>query len=229
MKVLIADDERPARYVLRSILEEEGFAPESIVEASNGDELVEKALVLRPACALVDIRMPGRDGLEAIGAASPLCPGTRWVIVSSYAEFSYARAALRLGVFEYLLKPVRAEDLSACLLRLGVRPDDPAEDPVLASVLDYLSRNFNADASVAAAAALVGLSPNYLSGLFSRRMGRTISEHLVHLRIEEAARLLGQGGLSVAEAAHAVGYADLRFFAKKFKLVTGLHPSDYKP
>lgn len=229
MKILVADDERPARFVLRSILEEAGFRPEAIIEAASGDEVVSLAPALKAACALVDVRMPGLDGLAAIEAAAPLCPGTKWVVVSGHAEFEYARSALRLGVTEYLLKPVRPEDLEACLARLGVVASDPAADPALAAVLDYFARNFNGDASVANAAAIVGLTPNYLSGLFRRRLGHTISEHLARLRIEEAARLLREEGLSVAEAARAVGYADLRFFAEKFKAITGLRPSDFKP
>lgn len=228
MRILVADDERPARFVLRSMLEELGFLPDSIVEAKGGDEVVAKAPSLKAACAFVDVRMPGRDGLAAIRDAAPHCPGTKWVVVSGHAEFEYARSALRFGATEYLLKPVRPEDLEACLDRLGVRPDDPAEDPALAPVLEYLARNYNGDASVADAAALVGLTPNYLSGLFKRRLGHTISEHLARLRIEEAARLLGEEGLSVAEAARAVGYADLQFFGEKFKAVTGLRPSDFK-
>ncbi len=228
MKILIADDEAPARYVLRSMLEEKGFPAASIVEAASGGELLSLVPETRPACAFVDIRMPGMDGLSAIEAAAPLCPGTRWVIVSSHAEFSYAQTALRIGVLEYLLKPVRPEELGACLTRLGVGPADPGKDPILAKVLEYLGRNFNADVSVAEAADLVGLSPNYLSALFRRRMGRTISDHIARLRMEEAMRLLRKGGISVADAAHAVGYADLRFFAKKFKAITGLLPSDCK-
>lgn len=227
MRIVVADDERPARFVLRSMLEELGFDPETVAEAANGSELVEAAASLKPACAFVDVRMPGMDGLAAIEAAAPASPGTSWVVVSSFAEFEYARTAIRLGVHEYLLKPVRPEELAACLGRLGLGPKPAEEDPLLGPVIEYLKSNFNADVSVAAAAELVGLSPNYLSALFRKRTGETISEYLARLRIEEATRRI-KDGLSVAEAAHEVGYADLRFFAAKFKAITGLHPSDYK-
>jgi two-component system, response regulator YesN len=228
MKLLIADDERPARFVLSSLLEELGFPSSCVEEAANGRELVESARSSRPDCAFVDIRMPVMDGLSAIEAAAPSCPGTRWVVVSSHAEFEYARGALRLGVTEYLLKPVRLEELASCLERLGLRPDTPENDAVLGPVIDYLKRNFNADVSVSDAAGLSGLSPNYLSTLFHKKTGSTISEYLAKLRMEEASRLLREG-LSVAEAAQAVGYADLRHFAKKFKSVTGSLPSDLSP
>jgi len=228
MKILVADDERPARYVLRSMLEELGFEAGSIVEAANGDELVEVASSEKPACGLVDVRMPGRDGLAAIEAAAPASRGTRWVVVSSFAEFDYARTAIRLGVNEYLLKPVRPEELASCLERLGLGPRPVEEDPVLGPVLEYLKANFNGDASVAGAAELAGLTPNYLSSLFRKRTGSTISDYLVRLRVEEAGRLIREGA-SVSEAARLVGYSDLRHFAAKFKEVTGARPSDYKP
>jgi len=224
---LVADDERPARFVLRSLLEELGYPPEAIEEAAGGAELVEKARERRPDCVFADIRMPGMDGLSAIKAASPDTPLTRWVIVSSHAEFEYARSALRLGVTEYLLKPVRAEELAACLGRLGLLPGSPEDDAILGPVIDYLRRNFNADVSVADAAALAGLSPNYLSALFHRKTGSTISDFLGRLRVEEAGRLIREGS-SVAAAAAAVGYADARHFARKFKSITGSLPSDLK-
>jgi two-component system, response regulator YesN len=225
MRLLVADDERMARFVLRSFLDELGFAPESIEEAANGNELRDSACGRRPDCAFVDVRMPGMDGLSAIEAAAPSCPGTRWVVVSSYADFEYARGALRLGVDEYLLKPVKLEELSACLGRLGLRPDSPEDDSVLGPVIEYLKRNFNADASVSDAAALAGLSPNYLSALFHRKTGATISDYLARLRVEEAARLI-RAGSSVSDAAQAVGYTDARHFARKFRAIMGVLPSD---
>jgi YesN/AraC family two-component response regulator len=167
------------------------------------------------------------DGLAAIEAAYPSSLRTRWAIVSSHAEFEYARSALRLGVTEYLLKPVRPAELEACLKRLGIRPDAPEDDSVLGPVIEYLKRNFNADASVSDAAALVGISPNYLSALFHKKAGMTVSEYLARLRVEEAARLI-RAGLAVAEAGQAVGYSDARHFARKFKAILGVLPSDLK-
>jgi two-component system, response regulator YesN len=228
MKLLVADDERPARFVLRSFLEELGFPPDSILEAASGPELVEKARAQTPDCAFVDIRMPGMDGLSAIEELSALCGQMRWVIISSHAEFEYARGALRLGVNEYLLKPVRLEELSACLERLGVRPKAPEDDATIGPVLDYLRRNFNADVSVSDAAEIVRLSPNYLSAAFHKKMGCTISEYLARLRIEEAERVIRRGS-PISTAAAAVGYSDARHFSKKFKAITGMLPSELSP
>jgi YesN/AraC family two-component response regulator len=228
MRFLIADDERPARFVLRSLLEELGFGAAEIAEVASGTELVSAAGSGRFDCAFVDVRMPGMDGLAAIEASAPASPGLHWVVVSSFAEFEYARLALRLGVTEYLLKPVRPEELAACLERLGLKPGAIEEDPLLGPVVEYLKRNFNADVTVADAAEVAGLSPNYLSTLFHRRAGVTISDYLVRLRIEEAGRLIREEHLSVTDAARAVGYTDARHFATKFKALTGSLPSRLK-
>jgi two-component system, response regulator YesN len=227
VKLIVADDERPARFLLRSMLEELGIEGGAIHEAANGAELVEAASRLLPDCAFVDIKMPVLDGLAAIERSAPSSPGTKWVVATSYGEFDYALKALRLGVTEYLLKPIRPEELAACLERLSLAPGFE-EDAKLAPVVAYLRRNFNADASVAGAAEIVGLTPNYLSALFRKRTGSTISDYLARLRMDEAGRLIREEGLSVAAAAKAVGYSDLRFFARKFKAVAGVLPSRLK-
>lgn len=219
MRVIVADDEAPARYLLRSYLGDEGFLPEEIREAADGFELVDLVAEFRPHLCFVDIRMPGIDGLEAIGRCAQTSSGTTWVVVSSHAEFEYARSALRLGVTEYLVKPVDPEDLRSCLGRLGLLPSSPEQDPVIATILEQVARNYNADVSVADLAELTGLTPNYVSAYFHRKMGETFMSYLTKVRVREARRLLSKGLLSVADVARAVGYADVRHFSRRYREV----------
>jgi two-component system response regulator YesN len=117
MKILIADDESLARSTLRSMVQElqvchDGEAPlELLEEATNGEEMV--ALVQRytPDIVFVDIKMPRLNGLEAIKQAKTFAPNARWFILSGFSEFSYAQEALRMGVSDYLLKPVDPEEV----------------------------------------------------------------------------------------------------------------------
>ncbi|HWP68432.1 MAG TPA: response regulator [Rectinemataceae bacterium] len=226
MKIIVADDEAPARFLLKSFLEDEGFSSGDIGEAGDGLELVAMVLSEKPRLCFVDIRMPGMDGLEALRRCVPQAAGTSWVIVSSYSEFEYARAALRLGVTEYLVKPVDPGDLRACLERFRMLPSCPEQDPAIARILDHVARNFNADVSIADLAELTGFTPNYLSAFFHKKMGETFMSYLTRVRVTEARRLLLEGGISVADAARAVGYSDVRHFSRRYREVLGTYPSE---
>lgn len=111
MTILLADDERMVRLGLISMLDELFPGEHRYIEARNGEELVSMTRLHRPDVSFVDIRMPLMDGLTALEQAQAYAPHTTWMVLTGYAEFSYAREALRLGVQEYLLKPVPIEDL----------------------------------------------------------------------------------------------------------------------
>jgi len=118
MKILIADDEKLARFSLKSMLEEIRIPAAAIHLACDGEEMVELARRINPDIAFVDIKMPKLSGLEGILRARDLSPQTRWVILTGYSSFEYAKQALELGAAEYLLKPVRPQELSQTIARI---------------------------------------------------------------------------------------------------------------
>ncbi|HUX39498.1 MAG TPA: helix-turn-helix domain-containing protein [Rectinemataceae bacterium] len=126
-KVLIADDEPKIRRGLRSLFERHSDSFEVVGEAEDGEVALERAVALRPDLLMVDIRMPFIDGIELIGRLETLLPGRLAVIVSGHDEFEYAQAAIKLRVFDYLLKPVSVEAFTALMARaateLGARRD----------------------------------------------------------------------------------------------------------
>ncbi|TDF89805.1 response regulator transcription factor [Paenibacillus piri] len=117
MKIVICDDEQLAREAL-SIVLLELYPDLQIYEARNGRELIEVTERIQPEAAFVDIRMPGKSGLEAIQEAAPLSLHTQWIIVTGFADFQYAQEALRLQAIEYLLKPVEIHDLRNLLTKI---------------------------------------------------------------------------------------------------------------
>jgi two-component system response regulator YesN len=119
MKILIADDERLVRFSLKSMLEEMGISSRSLSMARDGEEMLEAVRRASPDVAFVDIKMPRRDGLDAIEEARAFSPGTRWVVLTSHSSFDFARRALQLGVVEYLLKPVSPGELASLIDRLA--------------------------------------------------------------------------------------------------------------
>jgi two-component system response regulator YesN len=116
-KVLIADDEPKIRRGLRSLIERCGGDLEVVAEAEDGEEAYQRAVELEPDILLVDVRMPIRGGLELIEGLNRALPGRIVIIVSGHDEFEYAKAAVKLQVFEYVLKPVDAKLFAAVIDR----------------------------------------------------------------------------------------------------------------
>ena len=114
MRVLIVDDEPPARERLRSMLAEAGGC-EVVGEASHGEQALQQVEKLSPDVVLLDVRMPGVDGLEvARHLAAQLEPPA---VIFTTAFDEYALQAFESEAVAYLLKPIRAEKLRAALAK----------------------------------------------------------------------------------------------------------------
>lgn len=105
-KILLADDEGIELDALRFILEKNFSGQCSIETAKTGCDAVELAEQFRPDIAVMDIRMPGINGMEAIAAIRALSPGIVFIVLTAYDKFEYAKEAISLSVFEFLTKPV---------------------------------------------------------------------------------------------------------------------------
>lgn len=112
MKVLIVDDEAPARDRLRQLLEDSG-EHEIVGEAAHGQEALEVAAQVSPDVVLLDIRMPGVDGIETAHHLNNFDPSPAIVFTTAYDE--YAIDAFEANAIGYVLKPVRRERLDQAL------------------------------------------------------------------------------------------------------------------
>ena len=121
LDIFIVDDEHVIRQGLKRIIERTGIAHRIVGEASDGGEALEK--LRRTPCDLLvaDIQMPVMDGLELISAIRELNLGMEIVILSGYGEFTYARDAIRLGVSDYILKPMNPELVQGVLLAVQAK------------------------------------------------------------------------------------------------------------
>ena len=118
MKILIVDDEPLIHVSIEFSLKELGDADLEIRHAVSGSDMLQKMEREEPDIALVDIRMPGMDGLTAINTARKRWPKTRYYIMSGFSEFEYAREAIKLNVVDYLLKPLMPEQLAEIIGRV---------------------------------------------------------------------------------------------------------------
>ena len=116
LRVLIVDDEPPARERLHSLLAE--IADTEVAgEATNGREALERTHALNPDVVLLDVRMPGMDGLETARHLNVLEEPPAIIFTTAYDQ--YAMQAFEAHAVGYLLKPVRQEQLAAALTRAG--------------------------------------------------------------------------------------------------------------
>ncbi|MFJ2788576.1 MULTISPECIES: response regulator [unclassified Streptomyces] len=110
VRVLVADDEELLRVAFTMILRAEpGMEP--VGEAADGETAVRLARELRPDVVLMDVRMPGTDGIEATRRTVRETPGTRVLVLTTFDLDAYAFEALRAGASGFLLKNTRPEEL----------------------------------------------------------------------------------------------------------------------
>ncbi|MFP3089385.1 AraC family transcriptional regulator [Treponema sp. TIM-1] len=113
--VMVVEDEYIERQALVMMLR--GNFPELSItgESGNGFEAVSQAYSKKPDLVLVDVGLPGKNGLDVIAEIQSFSPETTFIIISSHDNFEFAQRAIQLGVEDYLLKPIRLESLRAAI------------------------------------------------------------------------------------------------------------------
>ena len=115
---MIADDEPKIRQGLKSVLEEMKLPITVCAEARNGMEALEKIEQFQPDFILMDICMPKLSGIQFLEELRKLDKNCPVIVISGFNEFSYAKQAIKLGVSEYLLKPIAEEELQAAVVKV---------------------------------------------------------------------------------------------------------------
>ncbi len=118
MKVIIADDEDKICQLIYKLVDWEQLDMQVQAIVHNGIEALEAIQKYHPDIVITDIRMPGYDGLEMIRRAKETCTDMDIIIISGYRHFEYAQNAIRYGVKDYLLKPIKKAELTDTLTRI---------------------------------------------------------------------------------------------------------------
>ena len=119
VKLFLAEDEIAMREGIKRNIPWESIGVEFCGEASDGELAWPQILEQKPDIVITDIKMPFMDGLQLAGLIRRELPDTRIVILSGYSEFEYAQEALRIGVTEYLLKPITPRQLREVIEKLA--------------------------------------------------------------------------------------------------------------
>ncbi|MEK3923481.1 response regulator [Paenibacillus sp. FSL K6-2393] len=118
LKVLIVDDEYLIRNLLRMRIDWEQQGMTIVGEASDAEEALDQVELLRPDIVFTDIYMPKMDGIELSGILMERYPNLKIVVVTGHDEFEYARQSVKLGISDFILKPIRASELLQVTVKL---------------------------------------------------------------------------------------------------------------
>lgn len=127
LRVVLADDEKKVALLLQKLIHWEELGYEIVGVANDGLRALELVQEKQPHLLITDIRMPGCDGIELIRRAKELQPKLHFIVISGYRQFEYAQNALKYGVEDYLLKPLKQEELTEILLKLKEKLGEEAE------------------------------------------------------------------------------------------------------
>jgi two-component system, NarL family, response regulator DesR len=189
IRLLLADDQSLVRGALAALLSLEDDL-EVVAEVGRGDEVVAAARDAKPDVAVLDIEMPGIDGIAAAAALRTEVPGCRVLMVTTFGRPGYLRRAMEAGASGFVVKDAPAEQLADAIRRVaqGLRVVDPAlaaetlatgESPLTARERDVLvaARSGGTVADIAKVLFLSdGTVRNYLSSAIGKTGARTRAE-----------------------------------------------------
>ena len=232
IRIFLADDEPKILRGLTRQIESLGLDVQIVGTAENGEIALQEMKRLRADLAFIDINMPKRNGIELIQDIKTLQLPTELVIVSGYEEFEYAQKAMRLGVSDYLLKPVEEEELRRVIVTCQAAETSGTSlySPFITRVMRYLQVHYQDDElDLTQVAVEFELSPNYLSNLLRKETGGGFVEALNHIRIEAAKEMMKKSReIKIYEVAEACGYKSQHYFSRIFKRMTGVAPKTFQ-
>jgi len=238
MRIVVVEDENRVRTGIVRLIKRECPTFTVVGESDNGVDGMHMIKQLEPDLVFTDIKMPRMDGLKMIQNLRESGLKTNIVILTAYSEFEYAKAAIKHGVSEYLLKPVTAEELIRVIdLHAEKITDDikiqasdalPEYSPVIEAVVNMIKLNYNQKISLSEFAERLCISVPYLSASFSKETGTAFSIYLRNYRIERAKVLLDNSNCNIYEIAYRTGFDDSQYFCRCFKKVTGQSASSYR-
>lgn len=253
MRVLIVEDEDMIRKGLVYTIDWLSMGCVIVGEASNGQEGLEQIDLLRPDVVIADICMPCMDGIEMIQIASKNVK-FKSILLTSYADFEFARRAIEARVSEYLLKPVSEEALAEIMKRLeeeiassrqvesimeqaeqeseGLNLEyylqrDCSKNKYVSQAIEEIRAHYGERLSMESVAEKLEVSTSYISRKFKEETGQTFLDFLNRYRIQQAIVMLNAGTYRISEISDATGFTDYKHFCSVFKKYTLQSPTRF--
>lgn len=229
-KILLVDDDKVFRAELAEALDEY-----TIVHASSGREALD--ILEKPHnidLVILDVRLPGASGTEVLKEIKSRHPDMGIIILTGYSSEDVAIEALKGRADEYIQKPLdilKTRDIIESLL--ARKRKTPALDASgirgkIEMVKEFCGRNGHKKCSLEDAAAVVCLSPKYLSRIFREHTGVGFNEYKLKIKIARAKELLARTAYTVEQISDQMGYQNTESFIRIFKKFTGKTPTAFR-
>ncbi len=242
--VLIVDDEYFIRDNIQSVIPWRKHGIGKISTAKDGCEALNHVNRYNPDILLTDIRMPNMDGIELIRIIREKHKNIYCIIISAYNDFEYAQKAINLGVKGFLLKPVNPRKMieavqkAVCELSShdngilydnhGMAANNTSCGDIVDKAIKYITINIGKRILLHEMALDLNVNPSYLSLLFKNETGKTFTEFVTDIRINNAKLMLMKSTYRIKDIAIKLGYEDYTYFCKIFKKRCGASPLKYR-
>ena len=245
--VVFVEDEEIVRREIVSSIRWEALGLALVGTAGDGAEGERLIKELEPDIVITDIRLPAQDGLAMLAA----CPVNHALILTGYTDFTYMKQAIRLGVFDYLLKPVDDDELEEALASLVQKIQEEDRDVeqikrghkgsdfsitlpkhfnnhVIDSAVSYIVDHFSESVGLQEAATYLGVSESHLSRLFKEVTGLNFLQYLNAYRVNKSVEVMEDPKKNIAEIATSCGFPTPGYYAKIFKRFLGKTPTQFR-
>ena len=257
IKIIIVDDEYLIRNLIRNCIDWDELEVEIIGEASNAHECLSLIDKNKPDIVLTDINMPLTDGLDMSKHLLEKYPDIKVIVITGYDKFEYAKRSVRLGISDFILKPIDDEELKEAVLRLKERiqkekfeinevksiketigdlteiieSEETDNDKYINinQIKKYILKNIsNPDLSLKSVAQHFYLNSSYLSRFFKEKTNENFGEYITKTKMEITLKMLENPNIKAYEISKKIGFDDPNYFSNWFKKYNGQSIKDYK-
>ena len=231
--VLVVDDDRGTLETFQFILRD---ADVDVRVAETGDQALRLARQAPPTLVLCDLNLPDQTALDVLREFRLSAIDAPFVIMTGFSTVTSALEAGRLGVVDYLEKPVSPERLLSVVsvyanaqVKQGQGSDGLARNSRIARAKRLIEARYTEPhLNVRTVARALGLSTQHVCRILKHHLGLTFADLLRNVRLREARRLLGDPSCSMKQIAYQVGFRHPSQFTRAFRAECGISPSEHR-
>jgi YesN/AraC family two-component response regulator len=249
--MIIVDDESEIANMMKTLIDWQEYNVNVSAVCTNSKDALSSIMLYKPEVVITDIRMPGMNGIDLISKVHEFQLKTKFVIVSAYAEFDYAREAMKYNVKHYLIKPCSEEQVVHAVTEVctdiiserrrnrvlvgdkNKKKNQSFFSPQIEQVIQYIEENISDDEITLKKISETQVFSNvdYLCRKFHQETGHKFNSYLNSLRISKAKDLMfnSMQNETIYSIADKVGFRNNpQYFSQVFKRATGMSPTEYQ-